>query len=114
MLVAEYGVKGKLTSTHSPSSKNRNNWRVWVRKLYTWMPLQSTRHGGRSAGSAILDKMKETTWLYDVPARFNGEMGREEDVFDVLMRQYRSFHRPSRTGRRATPTGRGWSGSSLR
>ena len=43
----------------------------------------------------LLDKMKETTdsatWLYDVSARFSEEMGRKEEVFEDLMRQYRSL-----------------------
>ena len=43
----------------------------------------------------LLDKMKETTdsgsWLYEVSARFNDEMGRKEEVFGDLMRQYRSL-----------------------
>ena len=43
----------------------------------------------------LLDKLKSTmaseAWLYEVSARFNEEMGWREDVFNDLMKEYRTL-----------------------
>jgi tetratricopeptide (TPR) repeat protein len=131
--------------------QNRNNWRVWVSKLYTcidlrkWdeailtctellnlkartnssadipMPeekvirailggsLQNYRNAHASGDKIALDSsrrtlararqlldklkssMKSEVWLYEVSARFNEEMGLTEDVYEDLMKKYRTL-----------------------
>lgn len=45
--------------------------------------------------SELLDRMKSCTksevWLYDLSAGFNEEMGRTEEVFNDLMKEYRTL-----------------------
>ncbi|KAL9191303.1 hypothetical protein ACHAXT_001009 [Thalassiosira profunda] len=131
--------------------QNRNNWRVWVSKLYTCIDLKKydeaiqtctellnlqarksssnaipnpeercikaivggslqSYHDARESGDAValdsakrtltrvkelLDRMKSSTksetWLYDVSAYFNEEMGWKDDLFDDLMKEYRTL-----------------------
>ena len=130
--------------------QNRNNWRVWVSKLYTCIDLKKWDEaiqacsevlnlkarknssdeiplpeekvirailGGslqnyfeaRTSSETIaldssrrtlararqlIDKLKSSTsevWLYEVSARFNEEMGLIEDVYDDLMKEYRTL-----------------------
>ena len=136
------------TCTTQSLKQNRNNWRVWVSKLYTCIDLKKydeaiqtcsellnlrsrrseiptpeekciraivqgslqSYHDARSARDDIaldsskrtitrlkelLEKMKSSmkseVWLYEVTAYFNDEMGLTEDVFNDLMKEYRTL-----------------------
>mmetsp|Transcript_26509 Transcript_26509/g.50273 ORF Transcript_26509/g.50273 Transcript_26509/m.50273 type:complete len:1111 (+) Transcript_26509:114-3446(+) len=131
--------------------QNRNNWRVWVSKLYTCIDLKKydeavqtcmelinlkarrkssdliptpeekcvraivggsmqNYHDARATSDEIaldsskrtltrvkqlLDKMKSSTksepWLFEISAHFNEEMGWREEVFNDLMKEYRTL-----------------------
>jgi tetratricopeptide (TPR) repeat protein len=154
-IIACLHPKGARCANISPSAQslkqNRNNWRVWVSKLYTCIDLKKWDEaiqtctellnlkarinssadiptpeekvirailGGslqnfRDARASdekialdssrrtltrarqLLDKLKSSTksevWLYEVSARFNEEMGLTENVYEDLMKEYRTL-----------------------
>ncbi|KAL7537819.1 hypothetical protein ACHAXR_008103, partial [Thalassiosira sp. AJA248-18] len=131
--------------------QNRNNWRVWVSKLYTCIDLKKydeaiqtctellnlkarksssaeipppeekcilaivggslkNYHDARASSDEValdsskrtlarvrqlLDRMKSSmkseAWLYEISSNFNEEMGWMEDVFNDLMKEYRTL-----------------------